>query len=77
MNRLLLKDIPGTDDAGLMERMGRKVRLVESREENFKLTIPHDFIRGERRLMESRLMHVGQGYDIHALVPGRKLSWAE
>lgn len=63
----------GTDDAGLMERMGRKVRLVESREENFKLTIPHDFIRGERRLMESRLMHVGQGYDIHALVPGRKL----
>ena len=23
--------------------------------------------------MESRLMHVGQGYDIHALVPGRKL----
>ena len=63
----------GTDDAGLMERMGKKVRLVESKEENFKLTIPRDFIRGEQRLLESRLMHVGQGYDIHALVSGRKL----
>ena len=63
----------GTDDAGLMERIGKPVRLVESREENFKLTIPHDFIRGERQLWESRQMHVGQGYDIHALVPGRRL----
>lgn len=63
----------GTDDAGLMERIGKPVRLVESREENFKLTIPHDFIRGERQLWESRQMRVGQGYDIHALVPGRRL----
>lgn len=63
----------GTDDAGLMERIGKPVRLVESREENFKLTIPHDFIRGERQLWESRQMSVGQGYDIHALVPGRRL----
>lgn len=63
----------GTDDAGLMERIGKSVRLVESREENFKLTIPHDFIRGERQLWESRQMRVGQGYDIHALVPGRRL----
>lgn len=63
----------GTDDAGLMERIGKPVRLVESREENFKLTIPHDFIRGERQLWESRQMRVGQGYDLHALVPGRRL----
>lgn len=63
----------GTDDAGLMERIGKPVRLVESREENFKLTIPHDFIRGECQLWESRQMRVGQGYDIHALVPGRRL----
>ena len=56
-----------------MERIGKPVRLVESREENFKLTIPHDFIRGERQLWESRQMRVGQGYDIHALVPGRRL----
>ena len=63
----------GTDDAGLMERIGKPVRLVESREENFKLTIPYDFIRGERQLWESRQMRVGQGYDIHALVPGRRL----
>ena len=63
----------GTDDASLMERMGKQVKLVESQGENFKLTMPGDFARGERHLQREQAMRIGQGYDIHALVSGRPL----
>ena len=63
----------GTDDASLMERMGKQVKLVESQGENFKLTMPGDFARGERHLQNEQAMRIGQGYDIHALVSGRPL----
>lgn len=71
--KAFLEQYIGTDDAGLMERLGKKVRLVESEGDNFKLTYPKDFARGEQRLQEEHGMRVGQGYDIHPLVPGRKL----
>lgn len=66
----------GTDDAGLVERMGIPVKLVEGRYTNIKITTPEDmliasaFLKAER---ENVRMRVGIGYDVHRLVEGRKL----
>ncbi|HXC93062.1 MAG TPA: 2-C-methyl-D-erythritol 4-phosphate cytidylyltransferase, partial [Geobacteraceae bacterium] len=37
----------GTDDASLMERMGRKVRVVIGDYRNIKITTPEDLILAE------------------------------
>nr|WP_303857906.1 2-C-methyl-D-erythritol 2,4-cyclodiphosphate synthase [Aminicella lysinilytica] len=54
----------GTDDAGLVERMGVVPEVVIGGEENIKITTPRDL---------RREMRVGTGYDVHRLDPGRKL----
>lgn len=68
----------GTDDASLVERLGHKVCLTEGDYRNIKLTTPEDLVvaaaywgvqGGEQMIMP----RVGQGYDVHRLVPGRKL----
>ncbi len=61
----------GTDDAGLLERMGVQVRLVESGIDNFKLTRPADFIKGEKMLMQG-MLRIGQGFDVHRFAAGRR-----
>ena len=66
-----------TDDASVMEHAGHSVHLLESSEVNFKLTTPEDLRRaediiGERKFMQ-RLPRTGFGYDVHKLVPGRRL----
>lgn len=60
-----------TDDAGLVERMGTRVALVPGEMDNLKLTEPEDIRRAHRML--PTVPHVGIGYDVHALVEGRKL----
>ena len=68
----------GTDDASLVERLGVPVHLVQGQYSNLKVTTPEDLVvaeailqqRGEERQMEWR---TGMGYDVHRLVPGRKL----
>ncbi len=62
------------DDAELARNAGLSVKLIESSAENFKITTPHDFERAERQLASSREVRVGQGYDVHALVPGDKVT---
>lgn len=64
----------GTDDASLVERLGRPVRLTLGNRRNIKLTTPED-IRMAEALMENRFpaLRVGQGYDVHRLVEGREL----
>lgn len=54
----------GTDDAGLVERIGYKVEIVEGSDDNIKITTPSD-LRKE--------MRTGTGFDVHQLVEGRKL----
>ncbi len=54
----------GTDDAGLVERLGIPVSVVEGSYSNIKITTPEDLPMDIR---------VGNGYDLHRLVPGRKL----
>ncbi|MDD2648302.1 MAG: 2-C-methyl-D-erythritol 2,4-cyclodiphosphate synthase [Eubacteriales bacterium] len=60
-----------TDDAALIEKTGVKARLVEGDRRNIKLTTREDI-----GLMEAFLpvkTRVGHGFDVHKLVPGRKL----
>jgi 2-C-methyl-D-erythritol 4-phosphate cytidylyltransferase / 2-C-methyl-D-erythritol 2,4-cyclodiphosphate synthase len=62
-----------TDDAALLEAMGRAVALVEGSERNVKITRPEDLPRMERDFTARMLPRVGTGFDVHRLVPGRPL----
>ncbi len=55
----------GTDEAGIVEHYtGQPVRIVEGDTANYKITTPEDLPVNIR---------TGNGYDVHRLVPGRKL----
>ena len=66
-----------TDDAALLEAMGRAVYLVQGDVENIKLTTPEDMQVGEGICAGAARVRcpvrVGQGYDVHRLVPEREL----
>ncbi len=53
----------GTDDAGLVERIGIKPALVEGDYRNIKITTREDMPTETR---------IGHGFDVHRLVRGRK-----
>lgn len=77
----------GTDDAALVERLGRPVRVFAGSPENIKLTAPADRVLAEVILERRRTgawagrkaggeeaaVRVGFGYDVHRLVAGRPL----
>ena len=54
----------GTDDAGLVDRLGKKVEIVEGSERNIKITTRNDLPAQNR---------IGTGFDVHAFKEGRKL----
>lgn len=64
-----------TDEASAIERAGGRPRLVRGRTHNVKLTYPEDFIVAEAMLRadDAPRWRVGEGWDVHALVPGRRL----
>jgi 2-C-methyl-D-erythritol 4-phosphate cytidylyltransferase/2-C-methyl-D-erythritol 2,4-cyclodiphosphate synthase len=72
-----------TDEAALVERAGRPVRLVDGDAANIKITTPEDWPLAEaiaaREVRESREPRepcepsIGFGYDLHRLVDGRPL----
>lgn len=66
-----------TDEAGAVEALGLKPRLVAADATNLKVTYPLDMHLAEVILRDRRAMtndiRIGQGYDVHALVPGRRL----
>lgn len=64
-----------TDDAGIMEHFGIPVKVVPGSPSNIKLTSPQDMDTA-RMILEGNtasLIRIGMGYDVHRLVPGRKL----
>ena len=74
----------GTDDAVLVERMGKKVYLVMGDYKNMKITTLEDMetglvvlkmLEGEAPMKEERDVEyrMGTGYDVHRLVEDRKL----
>ncbi len=77
MKTALQENLDFTDDAQLFERTGRLVHLTEGSYSNLKITTPEDlyaakgFLRKE--MEEEPMLRIGRGYDVHRLVPGRKL----
>ena len=60
-----------TDDAAIAEWAGMNVQIIEGEAGNIKITTPEDFATAEKMLMQRCWdIRVGQGYDVHALVPG-------
>ncbi len=71
-------DFRGTDEAELVSRLGIRVHLSSGSKENIKLTTPEDIpvaisILKKRAEKEVSAMRIGQGYDVHRLVPDRRL----
>lgn len=76
-----------TDEAAAMQQEGADVRLVAGTRRNFKITTPDDLqamaqlllagasepIRAVDRDSAGMPWRIGQGWDVHALVPGRAL----
>lgn len=60
-----------TDEARLVERMGREVRVVEGDSRNVKVTTAEDV--QQARTQWGAASRVGTGYDLHQLVPGRPM----
>lgn len=64
-----------TDDAMLVEKMGRRVKLVIGSYQNIKITTADDLATANAMLKNKRNSNArfGLGYDLHRLVRGRKL----
>jgi 2-C-methyl-D-erythritol 4-phosphate cytidylyltransferase/2-C-methyl-D-erythritol 2,4-cyclodiphosphate synthase len=66
----------GTDDAMLVERAGGSIAVVQDIAHNIKITTPADLFTAEQILGVNKgatMQRIGQGYDVHRLVTGRKL----
>ena len=63
-----------TDDSQLFEKTGRKVASVIGHYDNIKITTPEDVLIAEALFKgETNMIRIGQGYDVHRLIEGRKL----
>jgi len=64
-----------TDEASAVEALGLQPRVVRGSARNFKLTFAEDFAMAEPwlRAAAAPTWRVGEGWDVHALVPGRRL----
>jgi 2-C-methyl-D-erythritol 4-phosphate cytidylyltransferase / 2-C-methyl-D-erythritol 2,4-cyclodiphosphate synthase len=65
----------GTDDASLVERMGKEVRMVEGFYANIKITTREDMMIADALMKKGSKMSLrnGIGYDSHRFAEGRKL----
>jgi 2-C-methyl-D-erythritol 4-phosphate cytidylyltransferase / 2-C-methyl-D-erythritol 2,4-cyclodiphosphate synthase len=76
LREALALGLDATDEAMLVERAGHVVRLVEGDATNLKITTPGDLAMAERLLAAPSpvaSLRVGNGYDLHRLVPDRPL----
>ncbi|MET3808538.1 2-C-methyl-D-erythritol 4-phosphate cytidylyltransferase/2-C-methyl-D-erythritol 2,4-cyclodiphosphate synthase [Nakamurella sp. UYEF19] len=62
--------ITATDDAGLVDRLGLQVVLVDGHKSAFKVTTPAD-LEEARRLIPAGGPRVGSGVDVHPIELGR------
>ena len=65
-----------TDEAMLAEQAGHVVRVVDGDPRNLKITTPDDLTMAEHFAAGSTqapALRIGNGYDLHRLVPGRPL----
>lgn len=59
-----------TDDATLVEALGRTVTVFDGDRLNLKITTAADLVEAERRLSVPLVTRLGQGFDVHAFGPG-------
>jgi len=66
---------PITDDAGLVEHLGRPVVVVPGDVANVKVTTPSDYEMARRQFerLPGLATRVGVGYDVHRMAPDRAL----
>jgi 2-C-methyl-D-erythritol 4-phosphate cytidylyltransferase/2-C-methyl-D-erythritol 2,4-cyclodiphosphate synthase len=67
------KAVDATDEAMLVERLGVPVHVVEGDARNVKITTPEDLAAAQAAALQTRLIRIGNGYDLHRLVAGRPL----
>lgn len=69
----VVKKFPSAkDEAEAWFKAGHKLRRVEGNRFNFKITVKEDMIMA-RALTEKKFTRTGIGWDVHRLVPDRKL----
>ncbi len=89
LERARAEGVVGTDEAALVERFGRPVRVVAGSAVNLKVTSPEDWSLAEsilsslgrsasaskaaREGTERMSLRVGMGYDVHRFASGRPL----
>ncbi|MDR2947406.1 MAG: 2-C-methyl-D-erythritol 4-phosphate cytidylyltransferase [Candidatus Adiutrix sp.] len=66
-------DGEATDDVALVEKLKLMAAVVPGSRRNLKITAPEDLEMAEALLDRNRTPRVGQGYDLHRLVPGQPL----
>ncbi len=69
----LAQGFVGTDDAVIYERFFGAVRVVDGDYRNLKITTADDMLMAQGLLAGDQTMRIGNGYDVHRLVEGRKL----
>lgn len=63
-----------TDDSSLAEQLGVRVKIAEGCPKNIKITMPADIAIGEVYAGKGeKMFRIGHGYDVHRLVPERRL----
>ncbi|MCX5849888.1 MAG: 2-C-methyl-D-erythritol 4-phosphate cytidylyltransferase [Deltaproteobacteria bacterium] len=69
------KKFYGTDDASLVERIGKKVKMIEGSYDNIKITTPEDMLIADALMKTGSKINFrnGFGYDSHRFSTGRKL----
>ena len=60
------------DEAEAWKNSGYELQKVDGERLNFKVTWPEDMLIA-RALTEQKITRTGLGYDVHKLIPGRKL----
>ena len=73
--RLGREGIEATDEAGLAERAGFRVHVVDGDSGNVKITTEDDLMAARHRMTAATAarQRIGTGYDLHRLVEGRPL----
>ena len=62
-----------TDDCMAVENIGHKVHITVGDYQNIKITTPEDVLIADAICKGEKKMRIGSGYDVHKLVPDRKL----
>jgi len=77
---LASRSVDATDEAALAEQAGHRVRLIDGDPRNLKITDADDLAMAERLIgtpvlstADATTLRIGNGYDLHRLVVGRRL----